>query len=83
LGTAENFQIWREVLMYGPDVNSEVKGLYFFFLIVSKSIKCNIKEVAQNACHQDDLYLTGHDSNERQCAMEWPTTVWQHCFTNI
>jgi hypothetical protein len=50
---------------------------------VSKSIKYNIKEVAQTACHQGDLYLIGHDTNQRQCAMEWPTTVWQHCFTNI
>jgi hypothetical protein len=29
--------------------------------------------------YQGDLHLPG----QRQCAMEWPTTVWQHCFTNI
>jgi hypothetical protein len=33
--------------------------------------------------YQGDLYLTGNDTDQRQCAMEWPTTLWQHCFTDI
>jgi hypothetical protein len=33
--------------------------------------------------NQGDLHLPGHDTDQRQCAMEWPTTVSQHCFTNI
>jgi hypothetical protein len=24
---------------------------------------------------QGDLHLPGHDTDQRQCAMEWPTTV--------
>jgi hypothetical protein len=32
---------------------------------------------------QGDLHLPDHDTDQRQCVMEWPTTVWQHCFTNI
>jgi hypothetical protein len=38
---------------------------------------------SKNVWEQGDLYLTGHDTDQRQCAMEWPTTVWEYCFTNI
>jgi hypothetical protein len=43
----------------------------------------NNKTNLHNAYRQGDLHLPGHDTDQRQCAMEWPTTVWQHCFTNI
>jgi hypothetical protein len=29
----------------------------------------------QIALQQGDLHLPGHDTDQRQCAMEWPTTV--------
>jgi hypothetical protein len=28
-----------------------------------------------NRLPQGDLHLPGHDTDQRQCAMEWPTTV--------
>jgi hypothetical protein len=36
---------------------------------------CTFFKRGENAFNQGDLHLPGHDTDQRQCAMEWPTTV--------
>jgi hypothetical protein len=35
-------------------------------------ISLKVRNIGSN---QGDLHLPGHDTDQRQCAMEWPTTV--------
>jgi hypothetical protein len=35
----------------------------------------NSTDVIENDYNQGDLHLPGHDTDQKQCAMEWPTTV--------
>jgi hypothetical protein len=34
------------------------------------------QSLANPIMDQGDLHLLGHDTDQRQCAMEWPTTLW-------
>jgi hypothetical protein len=45
---------------------------YFFFVIL---IEIFILKTTMYHKYQGDLHLPGHDTDQRQCAMEWPTTV--------
>jgi hypothetical protein len=41
----------------------------------SRQITPEMLQNARDAYYLGDLHLPGHDIDQRQCAMEWPTTV--------
>jgi hypothetical protein len=47
-------------------------------MIFSAILFQNLATLILHRSNQGDLHLPGHDTDQTQCAMEWPTTVWQH-----